>query len=231
MFEGAPFRLNQYMSGSRFGEITGALMYTDKATPDPTNFIDRFHGVRQMLNAWNDHYAEGFMPAWINVLDETMNPFFDPNCPGFMCVPRKPHPFGNEYHTIAHGVFPSGGCPIIWRHKIQEGKDRPKNGNRWAFPSEFETGTTGKSKSAVLMLEMTKPIHATGRVVTMDSGFCVTAGILAMHDHGVFGQALIKKRGRYWPKGFRATPLMSTLRTRSLARRPRSRRRLMVTTF
>ena len=35
----------------------------------------------------------------------------------------------------------------------------------------------------------------------MDSGFCVTTGILAMHDHGVYGQALIKKRGRYWPKG------------------------------
>ena len=33
----------------------------------------------------------------------------------------------------------------------------------------------------------------------MDSGFCVTAGILALHDHGFFGQALIKKRGRFWP--------------------------------
>ena len=36
----------------------------------------------------------------------------------------------------------------------------------------------------------------TGKIVTMDSaGFCVTAGILAMHDHGVFGKAFIKKRG------------------------------------
>ena len=51
------------------------------------------------------------------------------------------------------------------------------------------------------MLEMTRPIHGSGRVVTMDSGFCVTAGILALHDHGVFGQALAKKRGRYWAKG------------------------------
>ena len=57
-----------------------------------------------------------------------------------------------------------------------------------------------KIKTAVLMLEMTRPIHHTGRVVTMDSGFCVTAGILALHDRGVYGQALIKKRGHYWPK-------------------------------
>lgn len=48
------------------------------------------------------------------------------------------------------------------------------------------------------MLEMTKPIHNTGKQVCMDSGFCVSAGILAMHNHGVYGASLIKKR-RYWP--------------------------------
>ena len=47
---------------------------------------------------------------------------------------------------------------------------------------------------------MTKPLHGTGKVVSMDSGFCVTAGILHLHDHGVYGQSLIKKR-KYWPKG------------------------------
>ena len=34
----------------------------------------------------------------------------------------------------------------------------------------------------------------------MDSGFCVTVGILHFHKHGVYGQSLIKKRN-YWPKG------------------------------
>jgi hypothetical protein len=43
------------------------------------------------------------------------------------------------------------------------------------------------------MLEMRKPIHGTGKVVSIDSGFCVTARILAMQDKGVYGQALIKK--------------------------------------
>ncbi|KAL7447639.1 hypothetical protein ACHAXS_000035, partial [Conticribra weissflogii] len=50
------------------------------------------------------------------------------------------------------------------------------------------------------MLEMIKPIHSTWKVVTMDSGFCVTVGRLAFHDVCVFGQALIKKRGWFWPK-------------------------------
>ena len=126
-----------------------------------------------------------------------MNEFFDQFCPGFMVVPRKPHPFGNEYHTICDG---DQGRPILWWAKIQEGKDRPKKSDgSWAFRSEFEV--SGNSKTVVLMLEMTEPIHGSGKVVTMDSGFCVSAGILAMHAHGVYGQALIKKRGRYWPRG------------------------------
>ncbi len=46
---------------------------------------------------------------------------------------------------------------------------------------------------------MTKPIHGKGKIVTIDSGFCVTAGIIAMHKHGVFGQMLIKKHRQNWP--------------------------------
>ena len=44
------------------------------------------------------------------------------------------------------------------------------------------------------MLEMKNPIHHTGKVVSMDSGFCVSVGIISMHDHGVYGQPLIKKQ-------------------------------------
>ena len=39
-------------------------------------------------------------------------------------------------------------------------------------------------------------------VVTMDSGFCVSKGITSMEEEmGVYGQALVKKRGKYWSKG------------------------------
>ena len=49
------------------------------------------------------------------------------------------------------------------------------------------------------MLEMTNTIYHTVKIVSMDSGFCVSVIIIAMHDYGVYGQPLIKKR-RYWPK-------------------------------
>ena len=199
MFEGAPFRLNSFMSKKRFLAISAAIKFTNK--PPPQAFVDRFHEVRQMIDAFNDHYAEEYIPSWLNCLDESMNSWLNKFAPGFMNVPRKPHPDGNEYHSIADG---DDGQPVMWRIKIQEGKDRPKDETgKWAFPSKFE-GQNDKgrkyTKTSTLMCEMTEPIHGTGKVVSMDSGFCVSAGILHLHDLGVYGQALVKKR-RYWPKG------------------------------
>jgi len=199
MEAGAPYRLQEYMSYRRFDAITAALRFTDK---EPPPFVDRFHEVREMIDELNEHYAKNYCPSWLNCLDESMNPWLDKHCPGFMSVPRKPHPLGNEYHSIADG---DDGRPIMWRIKLQEGKDRPKDeAGKWAFPSKFE-GTNPNSKrkytkTSTLMCEMTKPIHNTGKIVSMDSGFCVTVGILHLHDLGVFGQALIKKR-KFWPKG------------------------------
>ena len=47
-----------------------------------------------------------------------------------------------------------------------------------------------------------EPIKRTGKACTMDSGFCMSKGIVELKAKlGVFAQALIKKRGRYWPKG------------------------------
>ena len=132
--------------------------------------------------------------SWFSCLDESMSPWSNMYCPGYMFVPSKPHPFGNEYHTIADG---DRGAPIMWRAKIQEGKDQPMNVNSPFHPSKFEMFLP----TAKLMLEMSEPIRGSGRVVTLDSGFCATAGILVLHDVGVFGQALIKKRGNFWPVG------------------------------
>ena len=186
-FKGAPFRLGEYISFSRFRNIGQSIRYTDKALPE---FIDRFHEVRSLIDAWNLHMQKNYCPSWLNCLDESMNTWLDKYCPGFMCVPRKPHPFGNEYHSIADG---DGGKPIMWRVKLQEGKDRPKNANgSWSYPSTFEE--KGYTKTACLMLEMTEPLHNTGKIVTMDSGFCVKVGIDALDEHGVYGQALVKKK-------------------------------------
>ena len=118
MFEGAPFRLLEYMSSRRFQNIGAAIRYTNIELPD---FLDWFHDVRQMINDFNEHYDCEYVLSWLNCLDESMNSFLDKFCPGFMCVPRKSHPFGNEYHSIADGVTEKGleGNPIMWRVKLR----------------------------------------------------------------------------------------------------------------
>ncbi len=196
MFEGAPFRLSHVMSLTRFLELTAAVRFTDRQAPtlEHDGFVDRFNEVRKMIDAFNQHYADRYHPSWLNCLDESMCTWLSKYCPGFMCVPRKPHPFGNEYHSIADG---DDGKPIMWRVKIVEGKDKPKRANgQPVFPSEFP----GLGKTSTTMLEMTKPIHGKGKVVVGDSGFCVREGVVECHKRGVWFQAYVKKRGN-WPRG------------------------------
>ena len=69
-----------------------------------------------MINAFNDNYEEKYIPLWLSCLDESMNSWLDKFCPGFVTVPHKPHPLGNEYHIISDG---DAGKPIMWRIKIQ----------------------------------------------------------------------------------------------------------------
>ena len=50
------------------------------------------------------------------------------------------------------------------------------------------------------MLRMCEPIFSTGKCVVIESGVCVSKGITALVEVGVYAAALTKKR-KYWPKG------------------------------
>ena len=50
-----------------------------------------------------------------------------------------------------------------------------------------------------LLLRLTKVLHKTGKLVVLDSGFCVLKALVELKKQGVFASAVIKKR-RYWPK-------------------------------
>jgi hypothetical protein len=113
-----------------------------------------------MIEMFNQYYAENYHPSWLNCLNESMSSWLNKFCPGFMCVPWKPHPFGNEYHLIADG---DEGKPIMWRVKVMEGKDCPmKADGHWAFLAEFPVRL---GKTTTTMLELMQPIHGKGKVV------------------------------------------------------------------
>jgi hypothetical protein len=184
IFKGAPFRLTEFMSGKRFTTILKALEFT---LVEPPNYNDKFHQIRDLVDAWNKNMANNFCPGWINCLDESMSVWSNPwTCPGFMFVPRKPHPFGNEWHTICCRL--SG---ILFAVELVEGKDAPPEKQR----PEFDD----LGKTVGLLLRLTRSLWNTAKVVVLDSGFCVLKGIIELRKKGVFAAAVVKKR-KYWPK-------------------------------
>ena len=185
MFYGAPFRLHSLMTKRRFNSILAALKYTDVPFPP---FKDKIHEVRQLIVSFNSRMTEVFNPAWVSCLDESMSVWTSKfSCPGWIFVPRKPHPMGNEYHTIC-----CGQTRILYQLELVEGKDRPVE--LGPLPYENLGG-----KTVGLLLRLTRPIHTSGRCVILDSGFCVLKGLIELRKRGVFASALIKKR-RYWPR-------------------------------
>jgi hypothetical protein len=143
LFSGAPFRLNSFMSRRRFELILRSLSFT---LEPPPSFKHPFHQVNELVQAFNTHTPACFSPGWVSCLDESMSVWTNRwTCPGWMFVPRKPHPMGNEYHSICCGI--SG---IMYAIELVEGKDRPRE----LPPKKHHE----KGRTAGLLLRLTESI-------------------------------------------------------------------------
>ncbi|KAL7447726.1 hypothetical protein ACHAXS_000082, partial [Conticribra weissflogii] len=114
--------MTKYISGNRYDAIDTAMRFTDEEAPD---FEDKLHKVRMLL-LLNLHYKQNYIPSWLSCLNKSMNLWLDKYCPGFICLPKKPHLFGNKYHIICVG---DQGRSILWCAELVEGKDCPKKAN------------------------------------------------------------------------------------------------------
>ena len=106
--------------------------------------------------------ADKFSPSWIVCIDESMVTFLNLYAPGWVTLKRKPHPMGNEYHTVT--------CPdtkILYCVEIVEGKDKPAEGPH--LVEEFEEQMD--SNVAALVARMCVCIQGSARVVILDGGF------------------------------------------------------------
>ena len=170
-FHGAPLRLGVWMSRKQFDAILSALSFTDATPP---MYLDKFWEICQMVEAWGLNMVENFVPGYVNCLDESMSIWTNKfTCPGFMFVPRKPWPFGNEYHMVC--CCHSG---IMWEIDLVEGKDRPRALGQQEFDNMGST--------VGLLLRMLAPIFHKGDVVILDSGFCVIKAIIELRKKGCF---------------------------------------------
>jgi hypothetical protein len=176
------FTFNRYMSQRRFLAITVALRFT--ASTPPT-FCDKFWEIRDLITSWNALMKDVFSAAWAVCLDESMSIWHSRwTCPGWVFCPRKPHPFGNKYHTACCGL--SGA---MFSMEMVEGKDHPP---------QIKERFSELGKTTGLLMRMLECYFATGRYVILDSGFCVLKALVELKKVGLFACAMIEKR-RYWP--------------------------------
>jgi len=74
-----------------------------------------------MIAKFNYHHKENYIPVLILCIIKIMINWLNKYCPGWMWGPSKPHPFGNEYHTICNEDLLQG-TPIMFCVKLVEGK-------------------------------------------------------------------------------------------------------------
>lgn len=94
--------------------------------------------IQDLVDAWNKpHIFKIFTPGWASCLEESMMEWTTQySCPGFMFVPKKPHPSGKEWHWICYDHGVSG---IMYTVKLVKGKDSP-----WEVVKEFDNLGPGK---------------------------------------------------------------------------------------
>uniref|UniRef100_A0A7S4I054 PiggyBac transposable element-derived protein domain-containing protein n=1 Tax=Odontella aurita TaxID=265563 RepID=A0A7S4I054_9STRA len=157
-----------------------------------------------MAKEFNTKSMAVFLLSWLYCLDESMMVWLNNfTAPGCMVVPRKPHPFGNECHSICYCL-----CGIMSCLELVEVKYRPV-ALRPLDHSKF-------GKTVGLMLQMTELICHNVFCFVMDSGFCVMQGIMEMAKVGMYGAALMNKR-RYWTIGVPGNKISASFLTRTLA--------------
>jgi hypothetical protein len=126
--------------------------------------------------------TEKFLPSWVSCLDESMSAWISRwTCPGWVFYPQKPHPFGNEYHSIC-----CGDSGIMYQIELVEGQDAA---------SANTQPHSDKGRTVGLLLRLCAGIAGRGMVVILDSGFCVPQGLVELKKIGVFAS-----KQCYWPK-------------------------------
>ena len=162
--EGALHRLNKYMTRDRFWELNTCLALTDKKPP---RFKDGFWEVRYLMTAWKLNMKEEYILSWVSCPDKSISIWFNRwTCTGWMFVPRKPHHFGNEYHMISNGY--SG---ITFDTDVVKGKDHSK---------EMPNDPLDKEGKTISLLWLCSNLYSSGKLVVLDSGFCVLQGIISL---------------------------------------------------
>ncbi|RHZ53471.1 hypothetical protein Glove_441g18 [Diversispora epigaea] len=178
---GVSLGFGQYMSHRRFRDIVKFLTLTD--TPIDDN--DPFYFARKFHNEFNENLAKAITPGSILCIDESMCQWMGKidKGPFQRKIPRKPHPIGCEFKTMADA-----------RTNLFLQLDPVE-------PPEYSSKKKFAEHSATIatMLRLTEPWFSSGRTIIADSWFGSVKACTTLYKHGLYSILQLKKR-RYWAK-------------------------------
>ncbi|CAO0796277.1 unnamed protein product [Mucor circinelloides] len=159
---------------------------------------DPLNQIRATTIAFNEHMmASCIVPGKDLVVDETMNQWLGIGMPNLKKVPRKPHPIGQEFKTLAdrHSY-----C-ILQMDTVSD-----------AVSKEYDNKPGVKKLMATIKRWLVKPWFGSGRTVIADSWFGSSPDMTAMlSDLGLFYSIMQVTKRRYWPRGMPVTEIVEQL--------------------
>lgn len=122
-----------------------------------------------------------------------MNQWLGHGMPNLKKIPRKPHPVGQEFKTVADAKT----CCII---RLDLTGD--------SVVKEFDDQYSMKTIATVCRLM--SPWFSSGRTIIADSWFGSPTMVRAMKNHGLYSIMQVKKK-RYWPRGMPDRDILESL--------------------
>ncbi|KAL7312849.1 phosphatidylinositol-binding protein scs2, variant 2 [Mucor circinelloides] len=138
--------------------------------------------------------ASCIAPGKYLVVDESMNQWLGNGMPNLKKVPRKPHPIGQEFKTLAdHHSYCILQMDTVSNTVSKEYDNEP-----------------GMKKLAATIKRLVKPWFGSGRTVIADSWFGSPDMTAMLSDLGLYSIMQVTKR-RYWPRGMPVTDIVEQL--------------------
>lgn len=180
---------SRYMSFKRFNDIM--RMHCFEVHSAEKQQLDPLYQIRSTIDAFNSHMAACLEPGKYLVIDESMNQWLGVGMPNLKKVPRKPHPIGQEFKTLAdHHTF----C-IVRMDTVGDPK-----------PKEYDNDA-GMRKLTATVKRLVKPWFGSGRTVIADSWFGSPEMTTMLSNLGLYSIMQVTKR-RYWPRGMPTTDIV-----------------------
>lgn len=180
---------SEYMSYKRFNDIL--RMHVFEVPSREKQVLDPLYQIRTTIEAFNSHMPNCLVPGKYLVVDESMNQWLGTGMPNVKKVPRKPHPIGQEFKTLAdHHTY----C-ILRMDTVSDPKDK-----------EYDNDS-GMRKLTATIKRLVKPWFGSGRTVIADSWFGSPEMTMMLSELGLYSIMQVTKR-RYWPRGMPSTDIV-----------------------